>query len=281
MADHAHNLRARLHTAHQPGAVGVITRGTTGYNRLRRCDRWMAHHAGIRRLLRDAPEPLAIDLGYGASHTTTVEWARWLRRITPDVRVIGLEIDPERVLPPREGVHFELGGFELAGHRPHLVRAFNVLRQYDVSQVTSTWAMVCERLAPGGLYVEGTCDELGRRASWVTLDAHGPRSLTLAWDPHDVDTPSDVAERLPKILIHRNVPGENIHALLQRLDAAWERCAGWSPHGPRIRWRHTLDLLREEGLPFEASRRPIRDNLITVPWEIVDPGAAQPGTAGD
>lgn len=271
MPDHAHNLRARLHTAHQPGAVGVITRGTTGFNRLRRCDRWMAHHPEIRRILRDSTQPLALDLGYGASFTTTVEWARWLRRLAPDVRVVGLEIDPQRVLPPRNGVTFQLGGFELAGYRPHLVRAFNVLRQYDVSQVRSTWEMVCSRLAPGGIYVEGTCDETGRRCTWITLDAQGPRSLTLAWDPHTVAAPSDIAARLPKILIHRNIPGERIYALFQRLDAAWERCAGWSPHGPRIRWRQTLLLLQAEGLDFEFARRPIRDNLITVPWEVVAP----------
>ncbi|MBZ8177613.1 class I SAM-dependent methyltransferase [Corynebacterium poyangense] len=272
MANHAHNLRARLDTAHQPGAVGVITRGTTGENRLRRCDRWMVYQDQIRRPLLAADHPLAIDLGYGASHTTTVEWARWLRRIRPDIDVVGLEIAPERVLPPRDGVRFELGGFELAGYRPHLVRAFNVLRQYDVSQVPATWKMVCSSLAPGGRYIEGTCDELGRRCSWVTLTSDGPQSLTLAWDPHHVDCPSQLAERLPKALIHRNTPGEKIYHVLQRLDSAWQRCAGWSPHGPRIRWRKTVEMLRAEGLAIEPQRRPIRDNLVTVPWDLVSTG---------
>ncbi|MGP5560729.1 hypothetical protein ACTXN9_09085, partial [Corynebacterium casei] len=44
MADHAHNLRADA-VAGRP--FGVITRGTTGHNRLRRCDRWMAYHPEI------------------------------------------------------------------------------------------------------------------------------------------------------------------------------------------------------------------------------------------
>ena len=111
--------------------------------------------------MRSTAAPLAVDVGYGASHTTTVEWAGWLRQIRPDIEVVGLEINPERVLPPRDGVRFELGGFELAGYRPHLVRAFNVLRQYDVDQVPDVWRTVCAGLAPGGLFVEGTCDELG------------------------------------------------------------------------------------------------------------------------
>ena len=211
MADHAHNLRA------EPGQgrpFGVITRGTTGFNRLRRSDRWTIHHPRVRELLADAAHPLAVDVGYGASHATTVEWATRLRTVRPDIEVVGLEIDPDRVLPPRDGVRFQLGGFELAGYRPHLVRAFNVLRQYDVDQVAQVWSTVCGHLAPGGLFVEGTCDELGRRATWVLLDAAGPVSLTLAWDPFDVERPSDVAERLPKALIHRNVPGEPVHALL-------------------------------------------------------------------
>lgn len=186
MPNHAHNLRfdaqpngiRRRGTAPQADApLGVITRGTTGYNRLRRCDRWMRYHPAVQRLLR-APDrlhpPLALDVGYGASHTTTCEWARWLRQVRPDVRVIGLEINPERILPPRNGVRFELGGFELAGYRPQLVRAFNVLRQYDADQVQGAWREVTSRLAPGGFFIEGTCDELGRRASWVTLSRLGP-----------------------------------------------------------------------------------------------------------
>ena len=35
-------------------------------------------------------------------------------------------------------------------------------------------------LGPGGVIVEGTCDEWGRRSAWVALDADGPLTLTLA-----------------------------------------------------------------------------------------------------
>ena len=133
------------------------------------------------------------------------------------------------------------------------------------------WRTVTERLAPGGFFVEGTCDELGRRAAWVLLDATGPISLTLAWDPFDITAPSDLAERLPKALIHRNVPGENIHELLRRADEAWERSAGWEPYGPRVRWRQARDLLSAQGVPLAPIRRRVRDNVLTVPWEYVAP----------
>ena len=265
MADHAHNLKAQ-DSAGRP--FGVITRGTTNPNRLRRCDRWMVAHPEISSLLRSTKQPLALDVGYGASHTTTVEWAGWLRSVNPATRVTGLEISPERVLPPRDGVTFELGGFELAGYRPQLVRAFNVLRQYDVGQVDKAWSTVTSRLAPGGYFVEGTCDELGRRAAWVLLSTDGPRSLTLAWDPFDVERPSDLAERLPKILIHRNVPGEPIHELLQAADDAWDRAAGWAPYGPRVRWRMARAQLRQT-VPVHPVRRRLRDNVLTVDWDAV------------
>lgn len=220
-------------------------------------------HPEISALLRHVRTPLALDVGYGASHTTTVEWTRWLRRINPRVDVRGLEIHPDRVLPPRDGVSFELGGFELAGYRPQVVRAFNVLRQYDVDQVAEAWQTVCSRLAPGGFFVEGTCDELGRRAAWILLDQHGPKTLTLAWDPFDVARPSDVAARLPKVLIHHNVPGEPIHELLQ--------AAGWAPHGPRVRWRMAQALLADAPFNLHPPRRRLRDNTLTVSWESIAP----------
>ncbi|MFC2667555.1 MAG: class I SAM-dependent methyltransferase [Corynebacterium matruchotii] len=270
MANHGHNQRAQFRR-HSQQPIGTITRGTTGFNRLRKVDRWVFYHPELHQKLRPhaVAAPLAIDVGYGDSYTTTCEWAWWLRRINPHISVVGLEIDPSRVLPPRDGVRFERGGFELAGYRPHLVRAFNVLRQYDVTQVPDAWSMVCGRLAPGGVFIEGTCDELGRRASWVLLDRRGPVSLTLAWQPWDVAKPSDVAERLPKILIHRNVPGQKIHSLLQLCDDCWDKTNGLAAFGPRIRWRETQKLLREH-LPIPRPRL-LRDNIFTVPWSVVEP----------
>ncbi|MBM4591037.1 class I SAM-dependent methyltransferase [Rhodococcus hoagii] len=252
--------------------VGVITRGTTGINRLRRSDRWLVHSPVVTRTLRDAPDPLVVDLGYGAMPVTTLEMAARLRTVRSDVRVVGLEIDPARVVEGRNGVTFARGGFELAGLRPTLIRAFNVLRQYPEDAVDDAWGRLRSGLAPGGLIVDGTCDELGRRCAWVLLDRDGPRSLTLAWDPFDVDRPSDIAERLPKALIHRNVAGERIHDLLVTADRAWATAAGLAPFGPRIRWRETLHLLSDLGVPVTPQRRRIRDCVVTVPWSYVRPG---------
>ena len=95
--------------------IGQLTRGTTGYNRLRRSDRWLVHSRRVRIALQAATDPLVVDLGYGALPVTTLELAARLRAVRADVRVVGLEIHPDRVAPSRDGVEFGLGGFELAG----------------------------------------------------------------------------------------------------------------------------------------------------------------------
>ena len=135
-----------------------------------------------------------------------------------------------------------------------LVRAFNVLRQYPVDVGARGLGGDAAGLAPGGLIVDGTCDELGRRCSWVLLDSDGPVSLTLACDPFAIDRPSDLAERLPKVLIHHNVAGQPICALLTAADRAWASVAGHGVFGPRVRWRAMLDLLRDRGIS-RSSRR--------------------------
>ncbi|MFJ4653050.1 class I SAM-dependent methyltransferase [Nocardia sp. NPDC088792] len=224
----------------------------------------------IRRL-HDAADPLVVDLGYGAMPVTTLELAARLRTVRAELRVVGLEIDPERVVPAQGGVEFARGGFELAGLHPTLVRAFNVLRQYPESAVPAAWSTILDGLAPDGLLLDGTCDELGRRCAWILLDRTGPLSLTLAWDPFTVGKPSDIAERLPKALIHRNIPGEPIHTLLTAADRAWATAAPLAPFGPRARWRHAANLLRHQGFPLRPYRRRLRDNLLTVPWSAVAP----------
>ncbi|WP_225848050.1 class I SAM-dependent methyltransferase [Streptomyces sp. HPF1205] len=257
-------------------AVGVVTRGTTNPNRLRRMDRWIAaaHGPGLRR----AADPLAVDLGYGAAPWTAVELLGRLRRIRPDLAVVGLEIDPARVaaaLPyARDGLTFAHGGFEVplpGGRRPVLIRAANVLRQYDEAEVAEVWARLRGRLAPGGLLVEGTCDEIGRRHVWVALGPEGPRTVTFATRLGSLSRPSDLAERLPKALIHRNVPGEPVHAFLTAFDRAWAAAAPLSALGARQRWMASVRALRAAGWPVADGPGRWRQGEVTVRWEALAP----------
>ena len=268
--------------------TGSITRGTTGTNRLRRVDRYIA----ALPQLRLATAPLVVDLGYGASAVTTLELEERLRKVRRDVQVLGLEISPERVARAseqlaavREGgtrfaadtsVRFARGGFEVPSKvRPTVIRAFNVLRQYDEAQVADAWALMTSRLAPGGVLIEGTCDELGRIASWADVDASGPTHFTISLRPAVLAAgaaPSIVAERLPKALIHRNVPGEPVHALLRALDDEWLRASGLTSFGVRQRWLATVEALRDAGWPITGGRSRWRLGELTLPWDAVRPG---------
>ena len=60
---------------------------------------------------------------------------------------------------------------------------------------------------------------------WVALGPEGPRTVTFATRLGSLERPSDLAERLPKALIHRNVPGEPVHAFLRDFDRAWAAAA--------------------------------------------------------
>lgn len=253
---------------------GTVTRGTTNPNRLRRVDRYIASLPVVKN-----EDAVVVDLGYGASPITAVELHARLAKLNPSVRVVGVEIERERVerglAVAKPGLDFTHGGFEVplpAGIKgATVIRAFNVLRQYDESEVQSAWASMLERLTPDGLLVEGTCDEIGRLASWITLDRTGPQLLTISLRLNGLEQPSKVAERLPKALIHHNLPGERIHEWLQAIDRAWAVNAPLSTFGAVQRWLATCEQLVASGWPVKLDRKRWRLGEITVAWESVQP----------
>ena len=268
------------------GAVGTVTRGTTNTNRLRRVDRWIAALPVLRR----AADPVVVDLGYGASGVTALELQQRLAKARQDVEVVGLEIEPGRVrtaneqlarvragetgFDPEARIRFALGGFEIPlpdGRKAAVIRAFNVLRQYREADVGAAWERMRSRLQPHGVLVEGTCDEIGRIASWVALDAEGPRSLTVSLRLRDLDAPSVVAERLPKALIHRNVPGERVHRFLSELDREWRIHSPLAAYGPSQRWMAAAQGMRDAGWPVVGGRSRWRLGELTVAWGAVAP----------
>jgi hypothetical protein len=270
----ARRVSGRNSTGRPGKPVGNITRGTTNPNRMRRVDRWLAGPQAWR--LRNAADPLVVDLGYGATPATAVELFERLSAVRRDVRLVGIEIEPERVrdaIPlERPGLAFRVGGFELpVPGRPVLVRAFNVLRQYEEADVSGIWRLVQDRLAPDGLFIDGTCDEIGRRVTWVALDADRPLSLSMSVRFGSFELPSDVAERLPKVLIHRNVPGEPVHALMQAMDRAWLECAPLASFGNRQRWQGMCRSLRDAGWPVQDGPSRWRLGELTVDWDAVAP----------
>ena len=91
-------------------------------------------------------------------------------------------------------------------------------------------------------------------------------SLRLA----DLDRPSIVAERLPKILIHRNVPGEPIHQYLLDLDRWWAVHAPLGVYGPSQRWSAVAASMKESW-PILGTKARWRLGELTVAWSAVAP----------
>lgn len=220
--------------------------------------------------------PVVVDLGFGAAAHTTLELAERIRAVKPDATVIGIEIDPERVAAAKpfetEAVSFRHGGFEIpVAGQVDVIRAFNVLRQYDESEVAAIWNQIRSRLAPGGIFVDGTCDEIGRVSTWVALTQNGPETLSISLRLADLDEPSIAAERLVKVLIHRNVPGENIHRFFSELDRVWATNAGLGVYSPVQRWVATVQGMKDAGWPVRDASARWRLGEITVDWDAVAP----------
>ncbi len=256
--------------------TGVTTRGTTNPNRLRRVDRFIATLPALRKT-----DAVVVDLGFGASAITAIELLSRLSRMNRSLHVVGVEIERERVeraLPfATDKLHFVHGGFEtplpagLGATHASVIRAFNVLRQYDESEVLEAWKLMQSRLTEDGLLIEGTCDEIGRLSCWVTLDREKPVSLSISLRLRGLDLPSKVAERLPKVLIHRNIEGEKIHEFLAALDAAWLKHSPLAVFGASQRWVAVCRELRSAGWPMVGDAKRWRLGELSVGWAAVAP----------
>lgn len=251
-----------------------MTRGTTNPNRLRRVDRFIATLPILKK-----PNPVVVDLGYGASPITAVELRDRLMKVNRTVHVVGVEIEKDRVARGVEiaepGLDFMLGGFEIplpqGIEKADVIRAFNVLRQYDEKDVPAAWNLMVSRLNDDGVLVEGTCNEIGRVSSWITLTKEGPRLFSISLHLGSLEQPSIVAERLPKALIHHNVTGRPIHEYLKALDQAWASHAPLGTFGSVQRWLAVCETLTAAGWPIVVNRKRWRLGELTVAWDAVKP----------
>jgi hypothetical protein len=225
---------------------GQSTRGKTARNRLRRTDMFLLRYDPALITRRDGAFDRAfyVDLGYGAEPYTTLEAAMRLRRINPHLPVLGVEIDPVRVAAAQQfeddQTFFRLGGFNLplgswpdgSAEKVRIVRAMNVLRQYEEVAVEPALAGLARHVLPGGLLIEGTSDPPGRlwtanilRRPWQDGDEADPgwqlEALVFSTNFRLPFAPEDFRPILPKNLIHRVTPGEAIHDFF----AAWQQAA--------------------------------------------------------
>lgn len=288
-----------------PRPTGRPTRGKTATNRLRQVDVYVAlAHPGVLR----GDSPLAVDLGYGALPWTTLEMASRWRDIEPSLRVIGIEIDPERVSaaqpcadPPM--TRFERGGFNLVdvlgAERARVVRAYNVLRQYGEADVESALAQIADGMDPGGLLVEGTSTPSGAIVvfdTWVrTQQPASPMrsrpavvnrlpepstdelglllehdALVFGTNFKELVAPSEFQTILPKRLIHRM-----LDETPARFFADWRRASniatGQGATSARRNWVVAAELMRSQfGWPVDPRSRLVERGFLAVHTDLRD-----------
>lgn len=266
---------------------GLPTRGKTASNRLRRVDNFVLLYEPAILTRTEGPfaDALFVDLGYGFDARTTLESASRFRRLNPDLKILGVEIDKERVENALtfadEKTSFRLGGFNLPlkeGEHVRLIRAFNVLRQYEEKDFAPAYERLAEYVLPGGLMIEGTSSPFG--SLWAAnlarrvmesnsslLEHTLPGTSTPALHSWNFEalvfstnfrTGFDVQEFqtiLPKNLIHRVVPGEPVFDFFEAWKASAKETSAMKTYGVKQWFSAAAERLARRGYPVATQRK--------------------------
>lgn len=260
--------------------VGQSTRGKTASNRLRRVDNFILLYEPS---LLTRTDGLFVDLGYGFDARTTLESAARFRRVNPDLKILGVEIEKERVeaaLPyADEKTFFRLGGFNLPlkeGEHVRLIRAFNVLRQYEEKDFAPAYERLAQYVLTDGLMIEGTSNPFGSIwcANVVRKLENGTPALPKehqddvskveGWDMEALVFSTnfrmgfDIEEFqtiLPKNLIHHVVPGEPIYDFFETWKGSAAETAAMKTYGPRQWFIAAAERLADRGYAIASQRK--------------------------
>ena len=261
--------------------IGAITRGKTADNRLRRVDHFilMYEPALLTRRDGDFADALFVDLGYGFDPRTTLESAARFRRINPELKILGVEIDQERVAAAQPfadaRTFFRLGGFNLPlekNERVRLIRAFNVLRQYKEEDFAPAYQTLAPYILEGGLMIEGTSNPHGgiwaanlarkvldssRVQNWKMEALVFSTNFHLGFDVEEFQT------LLPKNYIHRMMPGEEIYDFFE----AWKRAVAETCHTKTFGLKQWF-ALSAESLAQKGYKIDLRRKWLSKGWLI-------------
>lgn len=257
---------------------GHQTRGKTARNRLRRSDIFMLLTERNLIRMQDPPDQRSfyIDLGYGFEPFTTLESAQRLRKQNPKLPVLGVEIDPERVAMGKpfedENTFFRLGGFNLPlqqGESARLIRAFNVLRQYEESEWAAPIEQLGQQMIPGGMLLEGTSNPYGSvwTANVIRRSAIPPypvirEGFLFSTNFHTGFEPDLFQPVLTKNYIHRMVPGEEIYSFMERWKAACRNQAPTRSFGLRSLFVASAKELRNAGYKIDLRPQLLRRGYL-------------------
>ena len=248
---------------------GIVTRGKTADNRLRRVDNFILLYEPALLTRTDGlySDSLFVDLGYGFDARTTLESAARFRRVNPNLKILGVEIDKERVdaaLPfADDKTFFRLGGFNLPlqrGENVRLIRAFNVLRQYEEKDFPPAYERLAEYVLPDGLMIEGTSTPFGGlwAANLVRSAEAGQwtfEALVFSTNFHSGFDVEEFQTILPKNYIHRVVKGDPIFDFFE----AWKRSAAETAHaktfGLKQWFAASAEALSQKGFDVDMHKK--------------------------
>ncbi len=257
------------HTRVSKKPEGQPTRGKTASNRLRRVDNFILLYEPslLTRTDNLFADSVFVDLGYGFDSRTTLESASRFRRLNPNLKILGVEIDKERV----EAAHpfandktfFRLGGFNLPlkdGDRVRLIRAFNVLRQYEEKDFAPAYERLAQYVLPGGLMIEGTlnpfgsiwCANVARKmdnGSWNMEALVFSTNFRLGFDVEEFQT------ILPKNLIHHVVQGEPIYDFFEAWKKSAKETASIKTYGAKQWFVASAESLAHKGYKINLQKK--------------------------
>jgi hypothetical protein len=259
---------------------GQPTRGKTASNRLRRVDNFVLLYepsllTRTDGLFRDA---FFVDLGYGFDARTTLESAARFRRANPDLPILGVEIEKERVeaaLPyADEKTFFRLGGFNLPlqeGEYVRLIRAFNVLRQYEEKDFAPAYERLAQYVLPGGWMIEGTSTPYGQlwtanlarkleSGEWKVESLVFSTNFRMGFDIMDFQAV------LPKNYIHHVVPGELIYDFIEAWKQSVAETAAMKAYGVRQWFIRSAESLVQRGYKVNLQKKFLSRGWLI--WEL-------------
>ena len=259
--------------------VGQPTRGKTASNRLRRVDNFILLYEPALLTRTDGlfAEALFVDLGYGFDPRTTLESAIRFRRVNPNLRILGVEIDKERVeaaLPfADENTFFRLGGFNLplkAGEQVRLIRAFNVLRQYEEKDFDPAYERLAENVLRDGLMIEGTSTPYGQRwtanlarklgsGAWNMEALVFSTNFRMGFDVEEFQT------ILPKNLIQHVVRGEPIYDFFEVWKQSAKQTSAMKTYGANQWFIASAESLARNGYKVNLQRKFLSKGYLI--WE--------------
>ncbi len=289
--------QSRWHHSPFEKPTGQPTRGKTASNRLRRVDNLILIYEPslLTRTTSTSLSPgsdlfadsIFVDLGYGFDARTTLESAARFRRVNLHLKILGVEIDKERVaaaLPfADEKTFFRLGGFNLplkAGEHVRLIRAFNVLRQYEEKDFAPAYERLAQYVLPDGLMIEGTsnpfgsiwCANVARKTNHVTLrEPLGDRRVPTLIEPRigdwriealvfstnfrmgfDVDEFQTI---LPKNLIHHVIKGEPIYDFFEAWKRSTKETSALKTYGAKQWFVASAEALAQKGYRINLQKK--------------------------